>query len=104
MTTASSLRSAGSPLGDLPGALGASTVLIRLSSVRSPKDCRTQANALHLKHPSHSGLDVVPAHGRRMVTHGCRSQPFRPAREELELLWSRTRAEDWRPEPPRVSV
>ena len=29
--------------------------------VWSRKDCRTQANALHLQHPSHSGFDVVPA-------------------------------------------
>ena len=56
-------------------------------------------NALHLKHPSHSGFDVVPAHGGRMAMHGCTSQPFRPAREQLEFLWSRTRAEDGRPDP-----
>jgi len=61
MTTASSLRSAGSLLGDPPGALCLSMLLIRLSSVGSRKDYRTQANALHLKHPSHSGFDVVPA-------------------------------------------
>jgi hypothetical protein len=50
MTTASSLRSGGSLLGDPPGALCLSTVFIWLSSVWSQKDYRTEANALHLKH------------------------------------------------------
>jgi hypothetical protein len=48
-------------LGDPPGALCLSTVLIRLSPIWSPEDCRTQANALHLNQPPHFGLDIVPA-------------------------------------------
>lgn len=35
-----------------------------------------------------------------MAMHGCTSQPFRPAREQLELLWSISRAEGGRPDPP----
>src|SRR5271154_1786598 len=85
MTTASSLRSAGSRLGDPPGALCPSTVLIRPSSFWSQMDCRTQADVLHLKHPLHSGSDVVPAYGGRMAIHGCTSQPLCQARVQLEF-------------------
>src|ERR1700722_6423518 len=78
MTTASSLRSAGSLLGDPPGALFLSTVLIRLSSVWSRKNRRTQANVLHLKHSPHSGFDVVQAPGGRVAMHRCMSQRVPP--------------------------